>query len=77
MQFTTNDRDNDVWDDDNCASTYYGAWWYHDNNRLDANLNGGYVSSSVTISYRSSIVWLPWTGDYHSLKKVEMKIRRK
>ena len=28
MQFSTTDRDNDVWSTVNCASSWGGGWWY-------------------------------------------------
>ena len=71
MQFTTYDRDNDVWGH-NCADKRHGAWWYRD--CTYSNLNGRYLGpsgNSVT-----GMSWLHWKNSWQSLKKSEMKIRR-
>ncbi|XP_064115530.1 techylectin-5B-like [Macrobrachium nipponense] len=36
--FTANDRDNDLYDDGNCATYFSGGWWY--DRCYDAHLNG-------------------------------------
>ena len=47
--FTTYDRDNDIWER-NCAESYKGAWWHGACH--DSNLNGLYTTTSS-----SSMVW--------------------
>ena len=75
MQFTTNDRDNDHWEDGNCAADKAsGGWWFK--RCWQANLNGIYYPSSDTGGNYSGIGWKYWKGEFYSLKKTEMKIRR-
>ncbi|XP_028391268.1 ficolin-2-like isoform X2 [Dendronephthya gigantea] len=69
MQFTTKDSDNDVPVNENCATTWKGAWWY--NNCHNSNLNGLYLGAGQTSG--SGIKWHGW--HYYSMKKTEMKIR--
>ena len=71
MQFTTKDRDNDIYHR-NCASLFHGAWWY--SNCHASNLNGKYLNGSH-LSYAIGINWRTFIGDYNSLKKTEMKVR--
>ncbi|XP_072422055.1 fibrinogen C domain-containing protein 1-like isoform X1 [Chiloscyllium punctatum] len=71
MRFTTKDQDNDH-SENNCATFYHGAWWYH--NCHTSNLNGQYLKGHH-ISYADGIEWSSWTGWQYSLKFIEMKIR--
>ena len=46
MRFTTRDKDNDVYEDANCAVLYKGGWWYSDcraANPNDLYQGGGYA----------------------------------
>ena len=69
MQFTTNDRDNDVYGG-NCANKYQGAWWYRHCGA--SSLNGQYLGPSG--NSWTGMYWYHWKS-IQSLKKSEMKIR--
>lgn len=69
-KFSTLDRDNDEWEDNNCAITYVGGWWYYKCH--SSNLNGRYGDTS----YAKGPVWEEWKGYYKPMDKTEMKIRR-
>ncbi|XP_005095103.1 fibrinogen C domain-containing protein 1-A [Aplysia californica] len=66
QQFSTKDRDNDVWDK-NCASVFHGAWWYK--NCHSVNLNGLWASTENA----KGLGWQSVTGG--SVSFSEMKIR--
>ncbi|XP_071837732.1 fibrinogen-like protein A [Apostichopus japonicus] len=70
MSFTTKDRDNDLKSSYNCASQYFGAWWY--NNCFYTHLTGLYFGA--TGSYQS-IYWYNLPESYYNLKYAEMKVR--
>ena len=71
-QFTTIDRDNDVWPD-NCAVRFKGAWWYAACH--SSNLNGEYIVNGIDVTYAKNVVWSTFKGYYYSLKYVSMMIK--
>ena len=71
--FSTKDADNDEWPN-NCAFSFKGAWWY--TKCHNSNLNGQYLKGSHESS-ADGVNWKHWTGNNYSLKRVEMKLRRK
>lgn len=76
MQFSTYDRDNDVWPSGNCAATSKGGWWYKD--CYQSNLNGKYlrgVYDEVHLNYQGN-TWVTWLGSNYALKTSAMMIRR-
>ncbi|XP_071777305.2 microfibril-associated glycoprotein 4-like [Centroberyx gerrardi] len=71
QKFSTFDKDQDQWSN-NCASTYYGAFWYSSCHH--SNINGAYLWGK-TSHYATSVTWSTWKGYHYSLKAVAMKIR--
>jgi ficolin len=68
MAFSTKDRNNDK-SSSNCATLYYGAWWY--NTCHTSNLNGLWGSKN----YGEGLSWYTTTTYYDSVTTIEMKIR--
>ena len=71
-RFSTRDQDNDDYQE-HCAQLFKGGWWY--GNCHDANLNGLYHGGPHS-SYATGVNWLPWKGQYYSLKFAEMKLKQ-
>ncbi|XP_069102187.1 angiopoietin-related protein 7-like [Argopecten irradians] len=73
--FSTYDRDNDIKNQEHCASTYKGAWWYF--NCLSCNLNGLYMVD-VGDTDVTSMLWqdFPRNDIGAPLKKCTMMIRK-
>ena len=71
--FSTKDRDQDI-DSSNCAEIFKGGWWYA--HCHSANPNGLYLGGA-TDQYATGVVWNLWRGLQYSLKKMEIKIRKK
>ena len=67
-EFTTNDRDNDIYSG-NCAVIDSGAWWYR--SCYHSNLNGLYLNEYNA----SGVTWYHFRV-YHSLKFTEMKLQK-
>ena len=72
-RFSAQDRDQDTWDL-NCAERFKGAWWYSDCH--STNPNGLYLGGA-TDQYATGIIWFQWRGHHYSMKKMEIKIRKK
>lgn len=73
QKFTTQDQDNDMSKDENCAVKYRSAWWYNQCG-FESNLNGRYYYEGTTTS-SNGIVWRQFTGSMYSAKKVTMALR--
>ena len=75
QQFSTWDRDNDLYADVSCAQADSSAWWY--NHCGIANLNGLYLDANAEGSPRTpkGIFWYHWHGWYYSFKETKMMIK--
>ncbi|XP_055600720.1 fibrinogen C domain-containing protein 1-like [Uranotaenia lowii] len=74
MPFSTNDVDNDLVPEFNCAEKYLGGWWHRSCH--DSNLNGWYVKE-IKPEWKCGMV-VCWKGlgwPYSPLKNVRMMIR--
>ena len=69
MFFTTKDRNNFPWGDNNYAVQFQGGWWY--TSSPASNLNGRYLGN---LQGEHGMYWFYWKR-YLSLKRSEMKIR--
>ena len=75
-QFSTRDRDNDVYEPLHCAQSFKGGWWYR--SCINANLNGLYLGGEYKpTGSQNGVVWQWWRGRNYSLKFMEMKWREK
>ncbi|XP_063917799.1 microfibril-associated glycoprotein 4-like isoform X2 [Zophobas morio] len=72
MKFSTPDRDQDTKDDENCAATRHGSWWFL--NCFYGYLTGEYIGPGLTKNHRN-IHWNSFHGYEYSLKQVRMMIR--
>ena len=73
MQFSTYDRDNDIFIS-NCASAFHGAWWYRD--CTHSSLNGQYLNAQS--NYRG-VTWYHFNTaapSWNTLRYSAMKLRR-
>ena len=73
MQFSTHDRDNDIWST-NCAVSNRGAWWYR--GCTYSNLNGLYLSGQ---SNSNGVTWYHFNAtapSWNTLRYSDMKLRR-
>ncbi|CAH1240673.1 ANGPT2 [Branchiostoma lanceolatum] len=78
-QFSTVDKDNDSYEDGNCAKEMASAGWFS-NCGISCNWNGRYYKTS-TGQYEISgaadgMWWWNWHGVSYSLKAITVKIRR-
>ncbi|KAL4227122.1 hypothetical protein ACF0H5_015095 [Mactra antiquata] len=67
-QFSTYDRDNDVYGT-SCAQLYHGAWWY--NHCHYVNLNGDYGNNA----FGMGLNWVSWKGHSVSVSTSKMTIK--
>ena len=72
--FSTKDRDQDIDSSRNCAERFQGGWWHATCHK--ANPNGLYLGGA-TDQFATGVVWHTWRGYRYSLKKMEIKIRKK
>lgn len=72
MNFTTKDRDNDVYLNYNCAELRQGTWWYRSCDF--SNLNGLYINSKTSVDKHN--VWDKWPGGQTNMKLSTMMIRK-
>ena len=83
QQFSTKDKDNDGSGNGPCATYRRGAWWYKSEGWACAlsNLNGPYRTPEDNrqnnFPQGHGLVWETWRGPFTSLKKVQMKIRKR
>ncbi|XP_016956553.1 ryncolin-1 [Drosophila biarmipes] len=68
MQFSTKDRDNDLWGG-NCAESFTGAWWF--GNCLDSDLCGLYGEDQGN----GGITWWNFESNWNNMKHAVMLIR--
>ena len=75
LLFSTKDVDNDLYVRVNCSVLLKGAWWYHSCSW--ANLNGLYRRGAYKTDAADGVKWVTFRGQFYSLKRTEMKLKRK
>ncbi|KAJ3664112.1 hypothetical protein Zmor_008305 [Zophobas morio] len=74
MRFTTRDKDQDVWNEGNCASFSEAAWWYR--SCKWSHPTGKYFKDSRTgKDYLKGIYWVGYRGNTYSHKQIRMMVR--
>ncbi|XP_029466672.1 angiopoietin-related protein 4 [Rhinatrema bivittatum] len=75
LRFSTQDRDQDLKLDTNCAKHLSGGWWFSSCGR--SNLNGRYFHSTPRQRHerKQGIFWKTWKGRYYPLKATTIKMR--
>lgn len=77
LGFTTIDQDNDI-AGGNCAQKYAGGWWYAGTSCVGgATLNHRYYQLGEAVPSWYGLVWTGINPATQSLKRTEMKFRRK
>ncbi|XP_073451104.1 angiopoietin-related protein 4 [Aquarana catesbeiana] len=73
--FSTQDRDQDLQSDVNCAKLLSGGWWFSTCGK--SNLNGKYFHSipRQRRERKQGIFWKTWKGRHYPLKSTVIKIR--
>ncbi|KAM5192400.1 angiopoietin-related protein 4-like isoform 2-T2 [Mantella aurantiaca] len=73
--FSTQDRDQDLQPDVNCAKLLSGGWWFSTCGK--SNLNGKYFHSVPRQRHerKQVIFWKTWKGRHYPLKSTVVKIR--
>ena len=74
QKFSTYDRDNDPNPNRFCAREYGSPWWHYSDCSY-AHLNGIY--HNTRFSERGSVNWYYWERSWKSMKKANMKVRRR
>ena len=75
LLFSTKDVDNDLYVHVNCPVLLKRAWWYHSCSW--ANLNGLYRRGTYKTDDADGVKWVTFRGQFYSLKRNEMKLKRK
>ncbi|XP_043946617.1 angiopoietin-related protein 4 [Protopterus annectens] len=75
VRFSTQDVDQDLKSDMNCAKHLSGGWWFTACGH--SNLNGKYFTAVPRMRHerKQGIFWKTWKGRYYPLKSTLMKIR--
>ncbi|CAH1777026.1 unnamed protein product [Owenia fusiformis] len=79
QNFTTNDRDNDLWSNGNCALERNSGGWFYNKQCSYVRLNAKY---SFNGAYNNTVMGIRWqsithkTQPFKSLKASTMKVRR-
>lgn len=73
--FSTQDRDQDLQSDVNCAKLLSGGWWFSTCGK--SNLNGKYFYSIPRQRHerKQGIFWKTWKGRHYLIKSTVIKIR--
>jgi len=72
-EFSTPDKDHDLWLKGSCAGWYKAGWWY--NRCSESSLNGHHFKGGPFKDPIAGVEWKQFKGFDYSLKTTEMKLR--